>query len=148
MHDRELIHVVEGLQDLETEPLRQGHRESLEVVVPDELVEIDRQHLEQNADMGSKRELSLDSNDVLHVIRVLVFQSLENLDFNFSLLVKLFPIFEDFDSYLLFGFVIETLQNDTEGSSAQFLLDFIPISNVVLSFVDEVSLVIADSAIC
>lgn len=57
---------------MNTKPLRQGHRKTLEIVILDELVEIDGQHLERDEYMASEREVVFYANDILAVLTVLV----------------------------------------------------------------------------
>ena len=56
MHDGELLHVVEGLEDLDGEAFCERHRKALEVVVLDELVEVHTQHLEADEDVAAEGE--------------------------------------------------------------------------------------------
>ena len=57
---------------MNTKPLGQGHRKTLEIVILDELVEIDGQHLERDEYVASEREVVFYANDILAVLTVLV----------------------------------------------------------------------------
>lgn len=48
------MHVVQGLYHLDRKPFSQSHREALEVVVLDKLVQVDAQHLKADKNMTSE----------------------------------------------------------------------------------------------
>lgn len=85
MHNGKLVHVVKGLKDLKTEALGEGNGEALEVIILDELVQVDAEHLEHNEHMTSEHKVVLDTNNVLGVIVITISQGLQNFDFNFAL---------------------------------------------------------------
>ena len=66
--------------------------------------------------MRSKHEVISDPYDIFAIFMVLVPQSFQNFDFNFSLLVKFFPILEDLDGDMLFGFVVKAPKDHSEGT--------------------------------
>ena len=70
------FHVVQRHQQLDCEPPDEPSGHSLEVVALDKLVQVHAQHLEGQDQVLPEHELLLDSNDVLLVFWVVVFQLL------------------------------------------------------------------------
>lgn len=118
MHDGEHVHVVECFKDLNGKALGEGHREALEVVILDELVQVYRQHFKPNAHMAPKSKIAFDSHNILLVFMIRVPQSFQDLDLNLTLLMQFLPILENLDSNRFFILVIKAFQNDTKCSSA------------------------------
>ena len=147
MHDRELVHVVQSFKDLDREALGERHREALEIIILDELVQVDTQHLEDDAHMASEREAVLDPHYVLAVVHVAIPQGLEDLDLDLSLLMELLPVLQDFEGYMLFSLVVIAAENHSECASSQLLENFISVQDLVLGFIKEVSLIIVKSMV-
>ena len=97
--------------------------------------------------MAPEGEVAFDSHNVLLVFVVLVPQSFQDFDLNLALLMYLLPILENLDSYSFFVLVIKAFQNHAKCSSAQFLLYFIPILNLVLRFIHVISLIVVKTKV-
>lgn len=142
VHDGEGLHVVQCLQDLDGESLRQGHRKALEIVVLNELVQIDTQHFESNTHMTSKSKVFLNSDNIFAVIVVCISECFQYFDLNFTLFMKFFPILQDLDGHMLLFFVIKASEYYTKSTPTQLLLNLISILKLILGFVEEVRLII------
>ena len=92
MDDWKLKHVVECLTDLNGKPSSESHRDSLEIIILDELIQINAKHFKHDTDMTSKSEFLFDSDNILHIVMVIFSESLKDFDFDFSLFVELVPI--------------------------------------------------------
>ena len=142
MHNRKLAHVVECLQDLDGEALGKSHGKALKIIVFDELVQVDAQHLKDYAHMTSERKVVFYSHNVLCVFVVLVAQVLKYLYFNLALFVQFLPVFKHLDSHCLVRLVVETFYHHAERSSTQFLLHFVTKVYMVFRFVQVVCFII------
>ena len=147
VHDRELVHVVQSLQDLDAKPLGQGHREALEVVVLDELVQVDGQHLKRDEHVTPEGEVVFDPDDVLAVLSVMVPQSLQDSNLDFTLLMELLPVLENLKGDSLLVLVVVAPHHDSKSASTQLLLHFVSVVYLVLSLVKVVSLVVVEAVI-
>ena len=99
----------------------------MEVVVLNELVKVNAKHLESNADMGSECEASINPHDVLTVLMVLIPESLQDFDFNLTLLMEFLPVLKDLNRYMFFGLMVKAPENYSKGSPSELLLDLIPV---------------------
>jgi len=61
--------------------------------------------------------------------------------------VELFPILKNFDCHWFFILVIIASQDDTKGTSAEFLLYLISILNLVFGLVDIISLSVIEAKV-
>lgn len=147
MHDRELVHVLQGLEDLDAESFSQRHRESLKVVVLDELVEINAQHFKTDEYVAAEGEVVLDADDVLRILPVRVSQRFEDADLDLALFVELLPVLQDLQSDGLLLLVVVATDDDTERSTAQLLLDLITEVDMVLGIVQIVGLVVVEAVV-
>lgn len=119
----------------------------MEVIILYKLIKINAQHLESNADMRPECEACVDPHDVLAVLVVLIPQSLQDFNFNFTLLMQFLPIFKDLDGDVLLGLVIKASEHHTECTSSEFFLDLIPIENLIFSLIEVVSLIIVKAMV-
>jgi len=92
--------------------------------------------------VASECKVAFDSYNILLVLVVLISQSFENSDFNLALLMKFLPVFEYFNGNCLLILMIKAFQNYTKGTSAEFLLNLIPILYLVLGLIQIVGLVV------
>ena len=92
--------------------------------------------------MASESEFVLDPDDVLDIFVVRITESLEYFDLYLSLLVELFPVLKDFDSYRLFRLVVKALNHNAKGTSSEFLLDFISVVDLILSLVEKITRIV------
>ena len=97
--------------------------------------------------MAAEGEVVLDTNDVLRVVSVRFSQGLEDSNLNLALLVELLPVLQDLQSDYLLLLVVVAPNDDTKGSSAQLLLDFVPEVDMILCFVEVVSLVVVEAVV-
>ena len=97
--------------------------------------------------MAPESEVAFDSHDVLLVFVVLVPQCFQDFDLNLALLMQLLPILENLDRYSFFVLVIKAFQNHAKCSSAQFLLYFIPILNLILCLIHIISLIVVKTEV-
>ena len=72
MDDIVLTHIVERYEDLDREPLDQTEGEALKVVHLDEVVKVDAQQFERDAEMLAEGELVEALDDVLLVFRIVL----------------------------------------------------------------------------
>ena len=99
---------------MDGEPLDQAEGEALEVVHLDEVVKVDAQQLERDAEMLAEGERIEALDDVLLVLRIVLVQCLDEPGLNKTLLEESLLILEDFQGDELFLFVVEDTKNDTE----------------------------------
>ena len=99
---------------MDGEPLDQAEGEALEVVHLDEVVKVDAQQLERDAEMLAEGERIEALDDVLLVLRIVLVQCLDEPGLNKTLLKESLLILEDFQGDELFLFVVEDTKNDTE----------------------------------
>jgi hypothetical protein len=92
--------------------------------------------------VASESEFVLDPDDVLDIFVVRITESLEYFDLYLSLLVELFPVLKDFDSYRLFRLVVKALNHNAKGTSSEFLLDFISVVDLILSLVEKITRIV------
>ena len=97
--------------------------------------------------MLSKDERFNDSNNVLLVFWVTLFQLLKDASLNQSLLVQAFLISQYLQSTHLLLLVVEAFENLTERALSNPLLNFIPVRNMVVYVTDILALVIVEAAI-
>ena len=97
--------------------------------------------------MAPKCEFLFNSYNILYIFVVAVPECFQNLNFNFTLFMKLLPILKDFNSACFFVFMIITSKHNTKSTSTQFLLNFISIMNIVFLIINEISLIIIKSMI-
>jgi len=95
----------------------------------------------------SKDERFNDSNNVLLVFWVTLFQLLKDASLNQSLLVQAFLISQYLQSTHLLLLVVEAFENLTERALSNPLLNFIPVRNMVVYVTDILALVIVEAAI-
>ena len=81
--------------------------------------------------MLSKDNIIFHMNNVHGIIRVVLFQVLEDFKLNARLVIIFLLVLNHFKGDMLLTFVIEALQSDTERTFAEELLNLIPISNVI-----------------
>ena len=147
MNDVVFAQVVERDKNLNCEPLDQVEGESLEVVHLDELVQVDREHLERYHEVLSEHELVKSSDDVLLVLGVSVVQVPDQLGLDQTLLVQPLLVLEDLERAVLLFLVVVALEHDTEGSSAEFFLNFISVLNLIFCFINIICLVVVESVV-
>ena len=97
--------------------------------------------------MLSKDERFNDSNNVLLVFWVTLFQLLKDASLNQSLLVQAFLISQYLQGTHLLLLVVEAFENLTERALSNPLLNFIPVRNMVVYVTDILALVIVEAAI-
>ena len=61
--------------------------------------------------------------------------------------MQLLPVFQNLQGYRFLAFVVEAPNNHTKGTFTKFLLDFIPIVNLLLWFIQIISLIIIKSMV-
>ena len=86
----------------------------MEVVHLDEVVKVDAQQLERDAEMLAEGERIEALDDVLLVLRIVLVQRLDEPGLNKTLLEESLLILEDFQGDELFLFVVKDTKNDTE----------------------------------
>ncbi len=80
------------------------------VILFDQLVQIDRQHFKDNAQVVPENKVVLDSGDVVFVVRIVRrVEQLQNSNFHKRLLVIRRLVFDDFDGIQLVGPQMQTL---------------------------------------
>jgi len=94
VHNRELEHVIKGLQYLNGESFGQSHRKSLEIIIFDELVQVNTQHFEADEHVTAEGERVFYPHNIFGILMVLLLERLQNLDLNFTLLVQFLPVFQ------------------------------------------------------
>ena len=119
----------------------------MEVVVLDELIKVDRQHLKADEDVRTIGELVLDADDVLAVLGVALAQSFQDSNLYLALLVELLPVLKDLQGDHLLLRMVEASDDDAEGAAAKLLLDLVAVVDVVLGLVEVVSLVVVEAVI-
>ena len=97
--------------------------------------------------MLSKDERFNDSNNVLLVFWVTLFQLLKDASLNQSLLVQAFLISQYLQGTHLLLLVVEAFENLTERALSNPLLNFIPVRNMVVYVTDILAFVIVEAAI-
>jgi len=97
--------------------------------------------------MASKCERIFYSHNILCVLMVFISKSLQNFDFNFTLFMQFFPIFQYLQSNYFLALMIKASYNNSKGSLSKFLLDFISIIYLFFSFIKIISLVVIKTMI-
>ena len=97
-------------------------RDSLEVIVLDEFVEVDRKELEGDDQVGSENAMVKDLDDVICVFRILLLEVLQYLELYPCLVLVSLLILDDLDSNHLFGLVVETFEGLAEAAFPQEVL--------------------------
>ena len=95
MNDVVLSCIHEGLQNLDGKATDEANRDALKVVVLDEFVQVNTQQFENDAEMFPKQDVIFDSDDVVLVVAVVLFEKSQNLDFNCSLVLELLLVTDD-----------------------------------------------------
>lgn len=139
--------VLESLKYLDGKPANQRERHSFEVVVLDELVEVDGEQLEGNDEMLPEHAVVFDSDDVVRVIRVILFQVEQDLQLDPGLVLEFLLVPDDFDGHDLAGLVVDALQGLSEGALPEELNNFKSVGNVVLEHHVVVSSLIVEAVI-
>ena len=81
--------------------------------------------------MLSEYDIVLHVNDVHGIVRVVVFEVLEDLELDTGLIVVLLLVLDDLKGDVLLAFVVEALECDAEGALAEELLYLVPVADVV-----------------
>jgi len=97
--------------------------------------------------VASESEAVLYAHNIFAVFVIVFSQRLQNLNLDFALLVQLFPVFEDFESYCFFGFVIEAPEDDAKGTAAQLFLDLISVVYLIFDVVEVVGLIVVEAMV-
>lgn len=136
MNDTVLIQIVEGNQDLDCKSLDQIKREALEMIHLNELVQVDREHLEGDHEVLSEVELVHSTDDVLLVLRIFFIQVLDQFCLNQSLFVESFFVFQYFKSTVLPLLVIIAFKNDAKATLADLFDDLVSISEMLVDLAE------------
>lgn len=103
----------------------------MEVVVLDELIEVDGEEFERDDEVLAEYEVVLDHDDVVSIIRVILLEVLEDLQFHSSLVLELFLVPDELHSDQLVGLVVQTLNGLAEAPFPEELEDLKSETNVV-----------------
>lgn len=85
-------------------------RDSLEVIVLDKFVEVDREEFEGDDQVGSENAMVKDLDDVICVFWILFLKVLQYLKLDSCLVLVSLLILDDLDSNHLFGLMVETFE--------------------------------------
>lgn len=91
MNDSMISLVLQCLKNLYCKSPYQSQRNSLEAVVLNKLIEIDAQKLKGYDQMLSEYGIVFDTNDVVHIVRVVLLQVVQDIKFHTGLVVE--PLF-------------------------------------------------------
>ena len=97
-------------------------RDSLEVIVLDEFVEIDREEFEGDDQVGSENTMVEDLDDVVCVFWILLLKMLQYLELDSCLVLVSLLILDYLDSYHLFSLMVETFERLAETAFTQEVL--------------------------
>ena len=122
-------------------------RESLKLVLLDQLVQVDAEQLECDAHVAPEHEVIKHVDQVERVILVLLPQVLQDPDFLLSLPVKPFLVPDHFESDVLVGLVIVGLDHLAEASLAYHLEHLVPVGQVIVRYVRVGALVVVVTAV-
>ena len=82
--------------------------------------------------MFSEDHVVFHMDDVHSVVWVIILEELQDFELNTSLIVVLFLVLYDLQSYMLLRFMVKALDGDTKRSTPQVLNDLVAIGDVVL----------------
>ena len=99
--------VLQRLQNLDGEATDQVLGHALEIVVLDKFVHIDREKLKRDDQMLSKYHIVFDSDHIVLIMWVMLVKIFYNLELHTGLVLELFLISNNFDSYILLGGMVE-----------------------------------------
>jgi len=112
-----------------------------------EVVEVDAHDLEAEYEVFAEDEAAGDSDDVLLVIGVVLFEHLEQLLLYEALLIEAFLALEDLTGDDLFVLVVEALVDLSEGALADPAEYFEAIVEVVVFVADVLMLVVVEAVV-
>ena len=105
------------------------------------------QKFKSDANMFSKLKVVLHSNNVMLVMRILVFEMLKYFDFYSCLMKKLFLVSHDFNSDVLIVLMIKAFQTLSKASGPKFWSNFVSIGNMIFQYYIVVALLISVTVI-
>mmetsp|Transcript_107975 Transcript_107975/g.311999 ORF Transcript_107975/g.311999 Transcript_107975/m.311999 type:complete len:266 (-) Transcript_107975:397-1194(-) len=119
-------------KQLDGEAPDQTQGDALEIVVLDELVQVDAQQLECDAQMVPEVEVVHHVHDVRCALDVPLPNVLEDLDFHEGLVMEPLLVPNHLQGYIALGLVVEGAHDLTERSFTEGVHDLIPIQNVIM----------------
>ena len=114
MNDALLTQVLQSLEYLNGESSDQAERNTCEVVVLDELIEVDREQLEADHEVLPEHHVVLDANDVEGIIGVILLQVHEDLEFYSCLVLETLLVSDELNRDMLLGLVVEAFDGLAE----------------------------------
>jgi len=127
-----LAHVVQGDEYLNGKALDQRKREAFEIIHLDEVVEIDAEKFESDAQMLSEYELIIPPDNILLVFRILFIERFDKFGFNQTLFVQPLLVLKNLQSHVFLQFVVEDSQHDSERAFSKLLDNFKAIPNMLI----------------
>mmetsp|Transcript_31626 Transcript_31626/g.70926 ORF Transcript_31626/g.70926 Transcript_31626/m.70926 type:complete len:365 (+) Transcript_31626:913-2007(+) len=132
MDDALLAEEPQGGQELDRETTDEPKRYALEVIVLDEVVEVDRQQLECNAEVIPEIEVITHMHDVAGVFAVLLTQMLEDFYFNKGLVMEPLLVTNHLQCDLLPSLEIVNTHNLSKGPLPERIHHLVAVKNVVV----------------
>eukprot|EP00964_Phaeocystis_antarctica_P151459 scaffold119065_cov63-Phaeocystis_antarctica.AAC.1 len=107
---------AEGLEDALAELADEVERDALEARVPQQVIEVVREHLEDEALVAAEHKVLEQAHDAGRVAHVLLVEELEQLDLRLGLLQEGLLALDDLDRHPLLRRVVERLDHLPEGA--------------------------------
>jgi len=104
-----LSEIFKGLKNLDGKPSDETQRNSLEIVVLDEFVQVDGKKLERDDKMLSKHAVVFYPDDVVRVIWVIFFQMQQYFELDSCLMLELLLVSNNLDCNYLSCLMINAL---------------------------------------
>ena len=98
------------------------------------LVQVNIQKLKRDANVIPELKRVNDLHNMLLLLWLIIIQCFQDINLNLSLSVELFVVPQNFQSHVLFLFMVETLEDYTKRSFPEDMLNLIPIINVLSNF--------------
>ena len=147
MNYAQLFQVPQRGHHLYREPPYQPVVKTLIIVHFDELIQVDRIEVKHKTQVVAPDEVIVQLDHSLHVVWVLFPQAQKKLGLYGGLIVVFLLVFDYFDGDLLRTFVVHTSDHIAESAFANYVLNLVPIANVVALNVPVVALLVVKSIV-
>ena len=122
---------LQRLKNLNSKPPNQPNGNPLEVVGLDELIQVHAKQFKRDEQMSSKDFVVDDSDDVVVVVLVSIFEVLQNFEFHSCLVLKPFLVSNNLDSHHLVFFMVKAFKCLSKAATADFINHFVSKSQLV-----------------
>lgn len=114
MNDLKLLKILQSIEELDSKPPDEVVIETIEIIYFEKFEQIHRQKFKAHAQMFSEYDVVVDMNDIHYIFGIMLFQILQDLEFDTRLVIVLLFILDDLNRYVLFLLVINASQRSSE----------------------------------